>query len=75
MKSKIGFILIGFVIHMLYLDFLAIKQHKDYDECHQNDAECLLYANSTYDRFYLKYFNMYSLLSYKNFSPAEWRME
>lgn len=75
-------IIIGFTIHMLYLDSILIVQHQIIDLCDINEKPekdgtlpCLKYGNETANRFYFKYFGIYSLIPWKNIVTGGWRLE
>lgn len=77
MKKILLGVIIGFIIHMLYLDFILIKQHHIIDNCPivDNKSECLKYGNATSERFYFKYFGIYSLIPWRHVVTGNWKLE
>lgn len=87
MKKVLMGLVLGYVMHMLYLDGIAIYETKKFDAClteafNQQDPvmvdECVHMATdgvSLYSMHKGKFFNIAMLLSYKHLHPASWRME
>lgn len=80
-KLLVGLVL-GFTLHMLYLDGILIKQHQIIDSCPLDEIpnkdgtlNCLRYGNDTADRFYGKYFGIYRLIKWKSVVTGPWRPE
>jgi hypothetical protein len=71
------YVLLGFVIHMLYIDAILVHRENKIDNCYKSDKsdECFAYATTIPDRFYLKYFNIAGLLGYERIGNTKWRME
>lgn len=86
MKKIILCLCLGWIIHMLYIDFIFIYQInyinncpelniKDYNKTHPNDVKCMEYGNSIDNNFKLKYFNIANLIKWKNVQLGEWSMQ
>lgn len=82
MKKLVVGILLGFALHMLYLDAILVKQHYIIDNCPQEEKAdkngelpCLKYGNSTSSRYYGKWFGIYSLIPWKQVVTGPWRPE
>lgn len=82
MKKLVFCFILGFVIHMLYLDSILLRQHYIIDHCpldekadKNGELPCLRYGNDTANRFYLKYFGIYYLIHWKQVVTGPWRPE
>lgn len=78
----IKYILLGFILHMLYLDAIIIYQRSELNKCPLEDIrqsaqnnECIEKASNITDRFKFKYFNIVELLRFEKFGKAKWNME
>lgn len=82
MKKILFGLFLGFIVHMLYLDCILIKQHQIIEKCPINEIPnkdnilpCLKYGNDTPDRYYLKYFGLYRLVNWDHIYTGKWKME
>ncbi len=77
MRNTLLGVLLGMILHMIYLDLLVINQHLLLEKCDVNsdDNQCIIDAQNSYDKFYGKYFGVYRLLNYNNISTGKWQME
>jgi hypothetical protein len=82
MKKLFLGIILGFVVHMLYLDGILIRQAYIVDHCPDNEKPdkhgnlpCLMYANEIQHRVYLKYFGIYRLIKWNKLVTGKWKAE
>lgn len=82
MKKYLLLIIFGWILHMSYLDYILLKQHQIIDACDVNEEPdkngilpCLKQGNDTPNRFYLKYFGIYTLVKWNNIVTGPWELE
>ena len=82
MKKSLFLVTLGFIIHMLYLDFIIYQKYSIISGCDINEKPlkngvlpCLKYGNETPTRYKFKYFGIAELLSFKNLITGPWRFE
>jgi hypothetical protein len=82
MKKFILAMLLGWSLHMLYFDFILIKQHQNLDACDldtprdkDGSLPCVDEAQRTYTKYYGKYFGIYSLIKWDKIITGGWRPE
>jgi hypothetical protein len=80
MKKLLLTLLAGFVLHMLYMDLILIKQTADLNNCFKatNKFEffmCVQSAQNVPAKFYGKDLGLYQLIPWNNLGKVPWRFE
>lgn len=82
MKKILSGIVLGWVLHMGYLDSILLYQMYLVSSCDMNEQEdengelpCLRHANQTSQRFYSKYFGAYLLMTWPGVVLPDWTVQ